>query len=66
MTTSRSTSARPTPGGYGYTVFGKVVSGMDVVEKIGQDGYRCRRPVPQRDVPTKKVMITKAFVVDGK
>ena len=24
----------PSPDGYGYTVFGKIVSGMDVVDKI--------------------------------
>ena len=26
----------PTPQGYGYTVFGKVVSGMDIVDKIAK------------------------------
>ncbi len=34
--------------GWGYAVFGKVVSGMDVVTKIAQDAHRHRRPVPQR------------------
>ena len=30
----------PTPQGYGYTVFGKVVDGMDVVNKIADDADR--------------------------
>lgn len=48
----------PMPDGYGYTVFGKVVSGMDVVDKI--------RKVPTgnrgmyQDVPTTPVTILKA------
>ena len=33
------------PQGYGYTVFGKVVDGMDVVDKIAQGADRRRRPV---------------------
>lgn len=48
----------PQPDGYGYTVFGKVVSGMDVVDKI--------RAVPtgsrgmHRDVPATPITIIKA------
>jgi peptidyl-prolyl cis-trans isomerase A (cyclophilin A) len=48
----------PQPDGYGYAVFGKVVAGMDVVDKI--------RAVPtgsrgmHRDVPTTPVTILKA------
>ena len=37
----------PTQQGYGYTVFGKVVSGMDVVDKIAKAPDRRRRPVPE-------------------
>ena len=37
----------PDPQGYGYTVFGKVVAGMDVVNKIAKAPDRRRRPVPQ-------------------
>ncbi len=54
-TTSRSTSAKPTPQGYGYVVFGKVVQGMDVVNKIataptGSGGpFRQGRPGRARD-----------------
>ena len=48
----------PSPDGYGYTVFGKVVSGMDVVDKI--------RAVPvgnqgmHQNVPKQPVTIIKA------
>ena len=46
--------------GYGYTVFGKVIKGMDVVDHIemvntGSKGY-------MDDVPVKPVMIEKIFV----
>lgn len=50
-----------TPRGYGYAVFGKVVSGMEVVDKI--------RSVPTGshgmfdDVPKEPVVIRKALVV---
>ncbi len=49
-----------TPQGWGYTVFGKVVDGMDVVRKIEQvktdvrDGHR--------DVPVENVLITSVTV----
>jgi len=54
----------PTPQGYGYTVFGKVVSGMDVVERItkvptGSAG-------PHQDVPREPVIIESAAVVAAK
>ena len=38
----------PTPQKPGYTVFGRVVSGMDVVNKIKVDAHRRGRPVPER------------------
>jgi peptidyl-prolyl cis-trans isomerase B (cyclophilin B) len=52
----------PTPQGWGYTVFGKVVDGMDVVEKIkkvktGSKGFH-------QDVPADDVVIEKAVIVD--
>ena len=52
----------PTPQGWGYAVFGKVVEGMDVVEKIkkvqtGSKGFH-------QDVPTDDVVIQKAVIVD--
>lgn len=51
----------PNSQGYGYCVFGKVVEGMDVVDKIGKvqtgnnSGYA--------DVPKEDVIITKAEIV---
>jgi cyclophilin family peptidyl-prolyl cis-trans isomerase len=51
--------------GYGYTVFGKVVSGMDVVDKIAKAPTGAGGPFP-KDVPQQKVIIEKAFVVEAK
>jgi len=53
------------PQGYGYTVFGKVVSGMDVVDKIAKAPTGAGGPFP-KDVPAEKVIITRAVVVDAK
>jgi cyclophilin family peptidyl-prolyl cis-trans isomerase len=54
----------PTPQGYGYAVFGKVVSGMDVVERIA------RLPTgsagPHRDVPRDPVIIESATILPAK
>lgn len=52
----------PTPQGWGYAVFGKVVDGMDIVEKIkkvktGSKGFH-------QDVPADDVVIEKAVIVD--
>jgi len=44
--------------GYGYCVFGKVVSGFDVVDKIG--GVRTGTKGFHRDVPVIDVVLTKA------
>src|SRR5450755_2161637 len=51
-----------TPQGYGYTVFGKVVSGMDVVTKIAGAPTGAGGPFP-KDVPQTAVMIKSATVV---
>ena len=55
--------------GYGYTVFGKVVEGMDVVNKIAAAPKGAATPVPPgfnpRDVPATPVIINKAVVVDA-
>ena len=50
------------PQGYGYTVFGKVIAGMDVVDKIakGATGAGGRFPT---DVPVERVVIKSARVV---
>lgn len=46
----------PNPRGYGYTVFGRVVKGMDVVSKIAAGETGSGGPFP-KDVPTKPVVI---------
>ena len=55
----------PTPEGYGYTVFGKVTKGMDVVNRIVkvQTGPG---PTPHRDVPVKPVVIESARLIEAK
>jgi len=55
----------PTPEGYGYTVFGKVTKGMDVVQRIVkvQTGPG---PAPHRDVPVKPVVIESARLLDAR
>lgn len=46
--------------GWGYTVFGKVVKGMDVVDKIA------RIPTDGGDVPTQTIMIESVTVLPNK
>jgi cyclophilin family peptidyl-prolyl cis-trans isomerase len=53
----------PTQGGYGYTVFGKVVKGMDVVNRIVKVPTGVRSP--HSDVPLSPVVIEQAQVVGG-
>jgi cyclophilin family peptidyl-prolyl cis-trans isomerase len=53
----------PTEQGYGYCVFGKVVRGMDVVERIARVATG-PGPAPHRDVPLKPVVIEAARVLD--
>ena len=50
------------PGGWGYTAFGKVIEGMDVVDAIGSVPTGPRDQFP-RDVPTNNVVIKKARAV---
>ena len=51
----------PTPQGWGYAVFGKVVEGQDVVDKI--KGVKTGKMGFHQDVPTDDVVIEKAVVV---
>jgi len=59
----------PSPQGVGYTVFGKVVEGMDVVTKIAKAPKGASGPVPPGinpgDVPTTQVVIKAAKVIGG-
>jgi peptidyl-prolyl cis-trans isomerase A (cyclophilin A)/peptidyl-prolyl cis-trans isomerase B (cyclophilin B) len=50
--------------GYGYTVFGKVVDGMDVVNAIAQSATGPGGPFPT-DVPKERVIIKSAKLVAG-
>ena len=49
---------RPTPNGWGYAVFGKVVEGMDVVDRIRKTPTGAGGPFP-RDVPRSEIVIRK-------
>jgi cyclophilin family peptidyl-prolyl cis-trans isomerase len=55
----------PRSDGNGYAVFGKVVSGMDVVTKIAKTQTGPGGPFP-RDVPRQPVVIESMTVVSGK
>ncbi len=53
----------PSPDGWGYAVFGRVVDGMDVVDKIkevqtGNSGFH-------QDVPVEDVIIESAEITEG-
>jgi len=51
----------PTPQGYGYAVFGKVVEGKDVVDKIKK--VKTGNRAGHQDVPQEDVVITQAEIV---
>jgi peptidyl-prolyl cis-trans isomerase B (cyclophilin B) len=50
----------PGQDGWGYCVFGKVVEGMDVVDKIGN--IKTGNRAGHRDVPVENVIISKAEI----
>ena len=54
----------PTQEGYGYTVFGKVVKGMDVVDRIIKLPTG-PGPAPHANVPLKPVVIESARLVEA-
>ena len=51
----------PTSSGWGYCVFGKVVAGMDVVDKI--KAVKTTSKAGHSDVPVEPVIIEKASVI---
>jgi peptidyl-prolyl cis-trans isomerase B (cyclophilin B) len=51
----------PTPQGYGYAVFGKVVEGMEVVDAIRK--VKTGNRAGHQDVPLEDVVITQAEIV---
>lgn len=53
----------PTPRGWGYTVFGKVIKGMQVVDQIRKIPTGPGGPFP-RNVPRTQIVINKATIVN--
>ena len=51
-----------TPRGFGYAVFGQVVEGMDVIDKIRQVKTGAGTALPSRDVPKTQIVIKKVTV----
>lgn len=51
----------PTPQGYGYAVFGKVVDGMDVVDRMKK--VRTGSRAGHQDVPLEDILITQAEII---
>lgn len=54
----------PTPQGYGYTVFGKVVKGMEIVNKIADAPTGPAGPFPS-DVPKVTVVIEEVRLIEA-
>jgi cyclophilin family peptidyl-prolyl cis-trans isomerase len=54
----------PTPQGYGYTVFGKVVAGMDIVDRIAK--VPTGNAGPHQNVPREPVVIESAAILPAK
>jgi cyclophilin family peptidyl-prolyl cis-trans isomerase len=54
----------PSPQGYGYAVFGKVVSGMDVVDRIAK--VPTGNAGPHQNVPRDPVVIESATILPAK
>ncbi len=59
-----NSSLDPNSRSWGYTVFGSVVSGQDVVEAIGAVATSYNEALDATDVPLNTVMLKKASVVE--
>lgn len=53
-----------TPQGWGYAVFGKVVSGLDIVKQI--EGVKTSNKNGHGDVPVTNIVINKATLLEAK
>ncbi|HKD53157.1 MAG TPA: peptidylprolyl isomerase [Steroidobacteraceae bacterium] len=54
----------PVPTRWGYTVFGRVIQGMDVVDRIGETPTGATGPF-KSDAPLKPVVIQKMEIISG-
>jgi len=54
----------PVPTRWGYTVFGRVVQGMDVIDRIGETPTGATGPF-KNDAPLKPVIIQKMEIISG-
>jgi peptidyl-prolyl cis-trans isomerase A (cyclophilin A) len=54
----------PVPTRWGYAVFGRVVSGMDAIERIGETPTGATGPF-KKDAPLKPMIIEKVEIVTG-
>jgi len=54
----------PTPRGWGYAVFGRVVDGQDIVDKISQVSTGPGGPF-SRDAPREKIIINEIAIIGG-
>lgn len=52
-----------TPSGWGYCVFGTVVDGMDIMDRIARVSTGAGGPFP-RDVPQEEILILKVSVIE--
>ena len=59
-----NTSLDPGARNWGYTVFGTVISGQDVVEAIAQVATGYSPELDAQDVPQSPVLIKKAYVLE--
>ena len=54
----------PVPTRWGYTVFGRIVQGMDVIDRIGETPTGATGPF-KSDAPLKPVVIQKMEIISG-